>query len=105
LHVAYSRQRTNSFYGFAIGMTVMAAAFSVGGFTGGAFNPAVATGIQLVACFGGNCKPLIFSWMYWVAPMGGAFVGGFIFNLLDTNARAESNGAHAAPITESRILH
>lgn len=97
LHVAYSRQRTNSFYGFAIGMTLMAAAFSVGGFTGGAFNPAVATGIQLVACFGGNCKPLIFTWMYWLAPMAGAFLGGFIYNLLDTNAR-ESNGGHAAPL-------
>jgi glycerol uptake facilitator-like aquaporin len=96
LHVAYSRQRTNSFYGFAIGMTLMAAAFSVGGFTGGAFNPAVATGIQLVACFGGNCKPLIFTWMYWVAPMGGAFLGGFAYNLLDTNAR-EQNAITARP--------
>ncbi|CUI15569.1 aquaporin 9, putative [Bodo saltans] len=93
LHVAYSRQRTNSFYGFAIGMTLMAAAFSVGGFTGGAFNPAVATGIQLVACFGGNCSPLIFTWMYWVAPMGGAFLGGFAYNLLDTNSRETETAA------------
>lgn len=97
LHVAYSRQRTNSFYGFAIGMTVMAAGFSVGGFTGGAFNPAVATGIQLVACFGGNCAPLIFVWMYWLAPLGGAFLGGFAYNLLDTNHRGDSNGKQVVP--------
>ena len=35
----------NSFYGLAIGMTVMVGAFAVGGVSGGAFNPAVATGI------------------------------------------------------------
>lgn len=31
----------NSFYGLAIGMTVMIAAYSVGDISGGAFNPAV----------------------------------------------------------------
>src|SRR6266567_4339431 len=34
----------NSFYGLAIGMTVMAGAFAVGQIGGGAFNPAVAVG-------------------------------------------------------------
>ena len=31
----------NSYFGLAIGFTVMVAAFSVGGISGGAFNPAV----------------------------------------------------------------
>ena len=35
----------NSFYGLAIGFTVLACAFSLGGYSGGAFNPAVAVGI------------------------------------------------------------
>jgi aquaporin Z len=35
----------NSFYGLAIGMTVMTGAFAVGGISGGAFNPAVAIGL------------------------------------------------------------
>src|ERR1700739_4799065 len=35
----------NSFYGLAIGFTVMTMAFGLGGISGGAFNPAVATGI------------------------------------------------------------
>lgn len=87
LHVAYSRQRENDYYGFAIGMTVLAAAFSVGGFTGGAFNPAVATGTQLVRCISGDCKPLIHIWLYWAAPLGGAFLGGFLYNILDTADR------------------
>ncbi|SDR79160.1 aquaporin [Opitutus sp. GAS368] len=56
----------NSFYGAAIGLTVTAGAFAVGGISGAVFNPAVAVGacllgliswgsfwIYLVACFGG----------------------------------------------------
>jgi len=38
----------NSFYGLAIGFTVVAMAFALGGVSGGAFNPAVATGITLM---------------------------------------------------------
>lgn len=57
----------NSFYGFAIGFTVLTGAYAVGGISGGAFNPAVALGlclmgivswgsiwIYLVACFAGG---------------------------------------------------
>ncbi len=35
----------NSFYGLAIGMTVMTGAVAVGGVSGGAFNPAVGLGV------------------------------------------------------------
>src|SRR5438270_7542141 len=38
----------NSFYGLAIGMTVMTGAFAVGDISGGAFNPAVAVGISIL---------------------------------------------------------
>ncbi|HEU5079783.1 MAG TPA: aquaporin [Opitutaceae bacterium] len=38
----------NSFYGLAIGMTVMAGAFAVGPISGGAFNPAVAVAIAIM---------------------------------------------------------
>jgi aquaporin Z len=38
----------NSFYGLAIGFTVLAGAYSVGGISGGAFNPAVAVGITIM---------------------------------------------------------
>jgi aquaporin Z len=38
----------NSFYGLAIGMTVMTGAFAVGSISGGAFNPAVAIGIAVM---------------------------------------------------------
>jgi aquaporin Z len=50
----------NSFYGLAIGMTVMTGAFAVGSVSGGAFNPAVATGITLMGLsFWGNLWVLI----------------------------------------------
>ncbi|MCH8330139.1 MAG: aquaporin [Bacteroidetes bacterium] len=38
----------NSFYGIAIGFTIMACAYALGGVTGGAFNPAVAMGISVI---------------------------------------------------------
>jgi aquaporin Z len=49
LNVATSKSTSgNSHYGLAIGMTVMVGAFAVGNVSGGAFNPAVATGITLM---------------------------------------------------------
>ena len=38
----------NSFYGLAIGFTVLTGAFAVGGVSGGAFNPAVAVGLAVM---------------------------------------------------------
>lgn len=49
LHVATARSTAgNSNYGLAIGFTVMTMAFAVGGISGGAFYPAVATGITVM---------------------------------------------------------
>ncbi len=49
LNVATSKgTANNSFYGLAIGSTVMVGAFSVGSISGGAFNPAVAVGITIM---------------------------------------------------------
>jgi len=45
LHVATSKDHPgNHFYGLAIGFTVTAMAYALGGISGGAFNPAVAAG-------------------------------------------------------------
>jgi len=57
----------NSFYGLAIGMTVMTGAFAVGNISGGAFNPAVALGISLM---GLSAWPSI-----WILLVG-EFLGG-----------------------------
>ena len=41
----------NSFYGLAIGFTVVVGAFAVGGISGGAFNPAIALGAMVTGLF------------------------------------------------------
>jgi aquaporin Z len=49
LNVATAKATSgNSFFGLAIGMTVMTGAFAVGGVSGGAFNPAVAVGLGIM---------------------------------------------------------
>src|SRR5215212_1517355 len=53
LNVATSKDHPdNSFYGIAIGFTVLAGAVAVGGVSGGAFNPAVGLGV----CIAGLAK-------------------------------------------------
>jgi aquaporin Z len=61
LNVATSKGTSgNSFYGLAIGMTVMVGAYAVGGISGGAFNPAVAAGItRMGLSFAGNFWVLV----------------------------------------------
>src|SRR5437660_898440 len=56
----------NSFYGLAIGFTVLAGAYSVGGISGGAFDPAVAVGITIM-------KLIVPTkiWIYFVANLAG----------------------------------
>jgi aquaporin Z len=57
----------NSNYGLAIGFTVATMAFALGGVSGGAFNPAVATGITVMHL----AKAANF-WIY----LAGNFAGG-----------------------------
>lgn len=67
----------NSFYGLAIGSTVMAMAFAVGGISGGAFNPAVGFALPLMGLVvGGQC------FVYLVANLLGGAVAGLAFNAL-----------------------
>ncbi|ESL11134.1 aquaporin-like protein [Trypanosoma rangeli SC58] len=80
LNVAYSRQSGNFFYGFAIGMTVAAGSAAVGRISGGAFNPAAATGLQLALCLTGNCDPLASFWVYWMAPLVGSVIAALLYS-------------------------
>ncbi len=75
LAVAASRAtQGNSFYGLAIGFTIMAAIFAGGPISGGAFNPAVGFG----ATSGGWSD----FWIYVVGPFIGAAIGAGIHRLL-----------------------
>ena len=68
----------NSFYGLAIGMTVMTGAFAVGNVSGGAFNPAVAVGITLMGLqTWGNI------WVFLLGNLGGGAVAAFTYRLVN----------------------
>src|SRR6516164_6451537 len=67
----------NSFYGLAIGMTVMTGAFAVGNVSGGAFNPGVAVGITAM---GLSTWPNL--WIYIVAELLGGAVAAGVFRTL-----------------------
>lgn len=55
LNVATSRKTEGKgFYGLAIGFTVVCGAFAVGPISGGAFNPAVTAGLQIVQAMDGS---------------------------------------------------
>ena len=68
----------NSFYGLAIGMTVMTGAFAVGDISGGAFNPAVALGICLL-----GISSWANIWIYLLADFTAAVLAAVIFQLIN----------------------
>jgi aquaporin Z len=68
----------NSFYGLAIGFTVMVGAFSVGNISGGAFNPAVAVGISVMGLSSWSNI-----WIYLVADFAGGAVAAATFRGLN----------------------
>jgi aquaporin Z len=70
----------NSFYGLAIGFTVMACAFALGSYAGGAFNPAVATGITVM---GINAASKI--WIHLVGDFAGGAAAAAVFKFLNPN--------------------
>ena len=68
----------NSFYGLAIGFTVLVGAFSVGNISGGAFNPAVAVGLSIL-----GLSSWAKIWIYLVAEFAGALVAAGAFKALN----------------------
>jgi aquaporin Z len=68
----------NSFYGLAIGFTVLAGIFAVGSISGGAFNPAVAVGAAMM-------KLVHFQdiWIHIVAELAAGLIAGMTFKFLN----------------------
>jgi aquaporin Z len=73
----------NSNYGLAIGFTVLAMAFAVGGISGGAFNPAVAVGAAVM-----NLVDWTRVWIHLVADFAGGAAAAMAFKTLSTEDRA-----------------
>jgi len=68
----------NSFYGLAIGGTVMAGAFSVGSTSGGVFNPAVAIGIAAMGLASWGTL-----WVYFVANFSAGIAASIVFKAIN----------------------
>jgi len=90
LNVAVSAKTAgNSYYGLAIGFTVMVGAFAGGAISGGAFNPAVGLGPMLVhGIMGGGSFSA--AWLYVVGPFAGAILAAFVFGMQEDAAAAAS---------------
>lgn len=79
LNVATSKgTEGNSFYGLAIGFTVMAGAFAVGPISGGVFNPAVAVGISVM-----GISSWTNIWVYLVANFAGGALAAFVYKFVN----------------------
>jgi aquaporin Z len=86
LNVATSKDHPdNSFYGLAIGFTVVAGAVAVGGISGGVFNPAVAVGGAVTGLFGWSSL-----WVYLVAELVAGAAAGLAFRALNPDDRQSS---------------
>ena len=92
---ASAKTHGNSFFGLAIGFTVVVAAFAGGPISGGAFNPAVGFGPILVDTVlgGGSLANL---WIYIVAPLAGGALAATVFGMQER----EAVNLHAEPARE-----
>jgi aquaporin Z len=72
----------NSFYGLAIGFTVVTMAFALGGVSGGAFNPAVAVGITQM-----HLVDTMHLWLYFTANLGAGALAALVFKFVNPEDR------------------
>lgn len=72
----------NSFYGLAIGLTVMTGIFSVGPISGAVFNPAVSLGPSIIDMVTDNGVSHYFLWYYLVFPFIGSVLAVLSFKFL-----------------------
>jgi aquaporin Z len=77
----------NSYYGLAIGFTVLTGAYSVGPVSGGAFNPAVGIGPIIVDALAGN-GGFGNVWIYIVGPVLGGLAAVPVFKLQNKEPEA-----------------
>ncbi len=79
LNVATSRNTSgNSYFGLAIGFTVLAGAYAVGAVSGGAFNPAVALGITVL-----GLSSIGHIWIFLVGNFAGGAVAAMAFRVIN----------------------
>jgi len=93
LNTATSKSHSdNSFYGLAIGFTVMAGAVAVGDISGAAFNPAVGFGPIIADMMNNGSSRGSKMWIYWIAPLFGSLTASITFRITNHHKEyAKSN--------------
>ena len=81
----------NSFYGLAIGMTVMTGAYAVGNISGGVFNPAVALGFSLMGLSAWSGI-----WIYLLVQLAAGIVAALLFRGLQLEEIRAEGGVMAS---------
>lgn len=81
-----SKSAGNSYFGLAIGSTVMAGAFAVGAISGGAFNPAVAVGPIIVDTINGG-KSMSNLALYIIGPLVGGLIAGLMYKVMNPDEK------------------
>lgn len=96
LNVATARgTEGNSYFGIAIGGTVLVGAYAVGGISGAAFNPAVALGAVVM-----GLARVADLWIFLVAELAGGAVAALVFNGLGF---ADDKPTTATPAEQARL--
>ncbi len=79
LNVAVSKATAgNSYFGLAIGLTVTAMTYTLGGISGGAFNPAVALGTSIL-----KMTAWYDLWIFLVGSFSGAILAALVFRFIE----------------------
>ena len=82
LNVATAEENAgNQYFGLAIGFVIVAGGYAAGNISGGAFNPAVALGVDTASAGAG----FGFSLLYWCAEFLGAAIAAGLRRLRDTH--------------------
>jgi len=92
----------NSYFGLAIGGTVLAMAVAFGNFSGGVFNPAVGLGLCVHKSM---CWANL--WMFFVAPIIGGVIAAFVFRFVNEADDEEPESIPEEQIirTEGKVRH
>jgi aquaporin Z len=79
LNVATAKRTSgNSYFGLAIGFTVLAGAFAVGSVSSALFNPAVAVAVMILGLL-----PAHTIWLYVIAELLGGVLAAFVFRFVN----------------------
>jgi len=91
----------NSYFGLAVSFTVLAGANAVNSISGGCFNPAVGTGLQMASLATGNGS-MVNVWIYWLAPAVGAVLATVVKIYMNLPSHQEAEGLPlVVPLTEA----